>query len=64
MRLLKNLLIKKLSKEKTNGAKIWQEKPNENEIQKKYRKQKQISIKKIKTKLERLKNQGGIQNHF
>jgi hypothetical protein len=36
MRLLKNLLIKKLSKEKKkSGAKIWQEKPNENEIQKK-----------------------------
>jgi len=64
MRLLKNLLIKKLSKEKKMGLKFDRKNPMRMKSKKKYRKQKQISIKKIKTKLERLKNQGGIQNHF
>jgi hypothetical protein len=46
------------------GLKFDRKNPMRMKSKKKYRKQKQISIKKIKTKLERLKNQGGIQNHF
>ena len=66
MRLLKNLLIKKLSKEKKKkvGLKFDRKNPMRMKSKKKYRKQKQISIKKIRTELERFKNQGGNSKSF
>jgi hypothetical protein len=53
MEFLKKLLIKKLEKKgKKMGLKSYRKKPNEDEIKK-------IAIKRIRTKLERLKNYGG-----
>jgi len=67
---LKDEIVKKpinkkaFKRKKKMGLKFDRKNPMRMKSKKKYRKQKQISIKKIKTKLERLKNQGGIQNHF
>lgn len=60
MEFLKKLLIKKLEKKrKKNRAKILQEKTKWGWNKKKCIANKKIAIKRIMTKLERLKNYGG-----
>jgi hypothetical protein len=60
IKILKKILIKKLAKEnettKKTGLKSERKKSNEDEIQKQLS---QFTIKRIETKLERLKNHKG-----
>jgi len=70
--ILKDEIVKKpinkkafKKKKKKSGAKIWQEKPNENEIQKtNIANKNKFQLKKLGPNLKDLKIRGGIQNHF